>query len=202
MTLTDVTTRSGSLPANFSDDPYLDYGIEAATAGANFLKFSRDGQGFTYGTDSTPLPLGTKLAANMAGVRVGWLKWQDGKPEKVLSLVTERRKVTRDELGDLDPALWERSTRRPMEAGSRAGAGRRRGPAIHLLHLLLRRHQVGQEAVLRLRPRAALKARPGTLGGIGPALVPAPQVQQSLGTGFQHRRLGGRDDAHSLRAAG
>ena len=76
-----ASTRTSNLPANFSDDPYLDYGIEAATAGANFLKFSRDGQGFTYGMDSTPLPLGTKLAANMAGVRVGWLKWLDGKPE-------------------------------------------------------------------------------------------------------------------------
>jgi|KBSMisStaDraftv2_1062788.scaffolds.fasta_scaffold77364_2 hypothetical protein len=107
MTLTDVTTRTSNLPANFSDDPYLDYGIEAATAGANFLKFSRNGQGFTYGMDGAPLPLGTRLAANMAGVRVGWLKWVDGKPEKVLSLVTERRKISRDELGDNDPALWE-----------------------------------------------------------------------------------------------
>lgn len=107
MTINEVTTQTGGLPANFSDDPYLDYGIEAATAGASFLKFDRSGNGFTYGMDSTPLPLGTRLAANMSGVRVGWLKWVDGKPEKVLSLITERRKVGRDELGDDDPALWE-----------------------------------------------------------------------------------------------
>ena len=107
MMLNEVTTQTGGLPATFGDDPYMDYGIEAATAGASFLKFDRSGNGFTYGMDGTPLPLGTRLAANMSGVRVGWLKWVDGKPEKVLSLITERRKVGRDELGDDDPALWE-----------------------------------------------------------------------------------------------
>ena len=70
-------------------------------------KFSRDGQGFTYGMDGAPLALGTRLAANMAGVRTGWLKWVDGKPEKVLSLLSERRKIERDELGDHDQSLWE-----------------------------------------------------------------------------------------------
>ena len=165
MTLTDVTTRTGNLPANFSDDPYLDYGIEAATAGANFLKFSRDGQGFTYGMDGTPLPLGTKLAANMAGVRVGWLKWVDGKPEKVLSLVTERRKISRDELGDNDPALWEMPGQDPWKQAAELELVDGSGAAIHLLHLLLRRHQGGEKALLRLRPRAALQARPGAPGG-------------------------------------
>ena len=33
MTINEVTTRSGGAVASFSDDPYLDYGIEAATAG-------------------------------------------------------------------------------------------------------------------------------------------------------------------------
>lgn len=108
MTINEVTTRSGGAVASFSDDPYLDYGIEAATAGAMFLKFDRSGNGFTYGMDATPLPLGTRLAANMAGVRTGWLKWVDGKPEKVLSLLSERRaRVERDELGDHDQSLWE-----------------------------------------------------------------------------------------------
>jgi hypothetical protein len=108
MTINEVTTQTGGLPTNFSDDPYLDYGIEAATAGASFLKFDRTGAGFTYGIDNTPLPLGTRLAANMAGVRVGWLKWLDGKPEKVLNLVSERRKISKDDLGPDDPdAPWK-----------------------------------------------------------------------------------------------
>jgi hypothetical protein len=109
MTINEMTTRTGNLPATFGDDPYLDYGIEAATAGANFLNFDpRGGNGFFYGQDATPLPLGTRLAANMAGVRVGWMRWVDKKADKAMSLLSERRKITRDDLdAEIPDAPWK-----------------------------------------------------------------------------------------------
>jgi hypothetical protein len=117
MTINEVTTQTGGAIANFSDDPFMDFGIEAATAGATFLKFEKDGSGYTYGQDRKLLPHGTKLLANMGSMRTGWVRWQGGMPtDKVLNLVAERRpKVSREELGDLDPQMWEDRTNDPWK---------------------------------------------------------------------------------------
>jgi hypothetical protein len=62
-----------------------------------------------YGEDSTDMPLGTKLLANMDELMVGWIRWQDNKPtDHVMGRVSDNyQPPRRDELGDRDKSQWE-----------------------------------------------------------------------------------------------
>ena len=96
-----------SLPA-LPDDPYTAFG-EANAVGDTFLKFDRGVYRFGPADASEILALGTLLVANMAEMKVGWLKWQDGEVA-----ATDMRRLAdgfvvtpREELGDMDEAMWE-----------------------------------------------------------------------------------------------
>ena len=96
-----------SLPA-LPDDPYTAFG-EANAVGDTFLKFDRGVYRFGPADASEILALGTLLVANMAEMKVGWLKWQDGEVA-----ATDMRRLAdgfyvtpREELGDMDESMWE-----------------------------------------------------------------------------------------------
>jgi hypothetical protein len=109
--MSDIIEQTQSALTTQTDiDPYVAYGLKAGTAGGQYLSF-KNGE-FLYGQNASVLPLGTRLAANMAGLRVGWRKWRGGALEDDLTVpLAERRPVeARNALGDTDRSLWDRGT--------------------------------------------------------------------------------------------
>jgi len=96
-------------------DPFATYGAKAAARGAQFLSF-KNGE-WLFGINDTTLPLGTRLAANMNGLKVGWRKWFGGQvAEDRLSLLIEQLpEEPRSSLGDLDQQMWELMDGRPRD---------------------------------------------------------------------------------------
>lgn len=88
-------------------DPYAAYGQEAASGGGDFLKFSK-GE-WLKGQNQDEVALGTRYAANMAELSIGWIRWDDGKPaERRFGLLAHgHRPETRDQLGYQDESEWE-----------------------------------------------------------------------------------------------
>jgi hypothetical protein len=107
--MSDIIEQTQSALTTQTDiDPYVAYGLKAGTAGGQYLSF-KNGE-FLYGQNASVLPLGTRLAANMAGLRVGWRKWRGGSLEDDLTVpLAERRPIeARNALGDNDRSLWDR----------------------------------------------------------------------------------------------
>lgn len=88
-------------------DPFAAYGQEAASGGANFLKFSK-GE-WLLGQNDDEIPLGRKLVANMNELSIGWICWADKKPveRRMGALAQGFRPEMRDALGYDDQTLWE-----------------------------------------------------------------------------------------------
>jgi hypothetical protein len=92
------------------NDPFAEYG--RATRGrrvvGRYLKFNKGD--YLAGQDSTEIPIGTRLMADMGTLEVGWIKWVDKKPaDQDMGLLgdTRYKLKRRDELGDTDKDLWE-----------------------------------------------------------------------------------------------
>jgi hypothetical protein len=95
--------------ANIGPNPFEAYGnatVNTRIVG-QLLKFSKGD--YLAGQDNTDIPLGTKLAAIMDQLMVGWIKWQDNKPvEHDMGLVASGHvPKKRAELDDNDADLWE-----------------------------------------------------------------------------------------------
>ena len=107
--MSDVATMNspGTAVAVPGGDPYSSYGAKVGVQG-NFLTF-KNGE-FLYGQDAKELPIGTKLAANMPGLRIGWRRWWDDQvTDDFTELLTDQRPIApRNTLGDLDESLWKR----------------------------------------------------------------------------------------------
>lgn len=103
----DTMHRTGSAVTTTGGDPYAAYGAKVGTQGT-FLSF-QNGE-FQAGQDKTELPVGTRLVANMPGLRVGWQRWSGGRVvEDRTQLLTDRiEPASRDTLGYDDESLWER----------------------------------------------------------------------------------------------
>ena len=99
--------ENANLPATASDiDPFAAYGASAASASTPFLKFIK-GE-YRYGVDDDMVPLGTRLVPNMAELRCGFIKWEDGKAvDEKMRLVVDGLPPSREECGDLDRNEWE-----------------------------------------------------------------------------------------------
>lgn len=106
-----ATTNGAGLPANTGSDPFTSYAAKVTQQTGQFLTF-KNGE-YLYGQDAAELPLGTKLAANVAGLMIGWRRWFGGKvTDDLLDLLTEQKPLpTRSALGDNDPAMWEKDDR-------------------------------------------------------------------------------------------
>ena len=101
-------TQGGALAASPAYDPFAAYGQEASAGSGNFLKFSK-GE-WLLGQNSDEIPLGRRLAVNMAEMTIGWIRWVDGKPaERRMGLLAQGYKPeSRDALGHDDLTLWEK----------------------------------------------------------------------------------------------
>lgn len=105
--MSDLMERTGTSVAVTGVDPYSSYGQKVGVQG-DFLTF-KNGE-FTYGQDAKTLPMGTRLAVNMPGLRIGWRRWYGGQlTDDLTELLSEHPRVQRrDELGSDDPAMWEK----------------------------------------------------------------------------------------------
>ncbi len=74
--MTDIAKTETQVPATLAN-MYTAYGLAVASDTAPFLKFVKGA--YKFGTDDEDLPIGTKLIPNMPELRVGWVKWIDGK---------------------------------------------------------------------------------------------------------------------------
>lgn len=115
-----ATINQGSAVAvHGAYDPYAAYGQEAASGSGDFLKFSK-GE-WLKGQNDDEVGLGTKLAANMAELSIGWIRWEDKKPvERRMGLLAQAYKPQRrDELGYDDQTEWEEdSSGKPQDPWS------------------------------------------------------------------------------------
>lgn len=102
-----ATANSRSLPATVGADPFSSYGAKVGTQGT-FLTF-KNGE-YLAGQDAKEIPVGTKMAANMPGLRIGWRRWYgDQLTDDLTELLLEQAPMKRrDELGDSDPVMWEK----------------------------------------------------------------------------------------------
>ncbi|EQB03901.1 hypothetical protein [Sphingobium sp. HDIP04] len=104
--ITEVN-QGGALAVQGGYDPYAAYGQEAASGSGDFLKFSK-GE-YLKGQNDDEVAIGTRLAANMAELSIGWIRWEDGKPaERRMGLLAQGHKPeARDSLGYTDQSQWE-----------------------------------------------------------------------------------------------
>lgn len=104
--ITEVN-HGGALAVQGGYDPYAAYGQEAASGSGDFLKFSK-GE-YLKGQNDDEVAIGTRLAANMAELSIGWIRWEDGKPaERRMGLLAQGHKPeARDSLGYTDQSQWE-----------------------------------------------------------------------------------------------
>lgn len=93
-------------------DPYASYGAKVGATG-QYLSF--DSGEFQYGQNKAELKLGSRLVANMPGLRVGWRRWYGGQvTDDLTELLAECRPMQRrNDLGDEDVALWEKPKATP-----------------------------------------------------------------------------------------
>jgi hypothetical protein len=85
---------------------YADQTLASAIAGD--LLLYRKGKR-TRGEDDRPVPLGTRLLANMIEVWTGHVRWWDNSPVeyRIARLIDFPPEVVREDLGHMDKSLWE-----------------------------------------------------------------------------------------------
>lgn len=106
----EVMERSSTAIATTGADPYAAYGAKVGTQGT-FLTF-KNGE-YLAGQDAKEVPLATRVAANMAGLRIGWRRWMADQLTDDLTepLIEQPHVAHRNTLGDLDQSLWERDAK-------------------------------------------------------------------------------------------
>src|SRR6266550_4772436 len=86
-------------------DPYSSYGARVDKTGA-YLSF-KNGE-YNYGKIGAKLELGTRMVADMPGLRVGWKCWKGGRVvADLMNLLTDNDIALRRNLGDDDQDLWD-----------------------------------------------------------------------------------------------
>jgi hypothetical protein len=93
-----------------TSDPYLAYAAKTVTQEGSFLSFK--GGEWLFGQDGAMLALGTRLACNMEGLKIGWRRWWNKEiTDDLLELLSDQKPVPmRNSLGDPDPGMWEVGT--------------------------------------------------------------------------------------------
>jgi hypothetical protein len=88
-------------------DPFAAYAAAVAPPQGQYMRFSK-GE-WLFGSDKLELSLGSRFAANMNGLQVGWICWKGGQPvERRMNLLIDMVPVpSRASLGDTDEGLWE-----------------------------------------------------------------------------------------------
>lgn len=108
--MNEMTTRTSGAVALPERNVFEQY-AEAANGNriiGDFLKFAKGD--WLYGRDAEEMERGTRLVANVAELKVGWQRWEGGKPtETIMGRVMDAFvPPVRASLGDDDKELWER----------------------------------------------------------------------------------------------
>lgn len=102
---------STNLPATAprSDNPFSAYAEsqQSTFIVGKLLKFTKGD--YTAGERGTPIPTGTRFVMNMDSLLVGWVRWEDSKPQEQIMgrIVDGFQQPPRNALGDQDKELWE-----------------------------------------------------------------------------------------------
>lgn len=92
---------------------FEEFGAEfsATNIVGSLLRFSKGD--WLVGKDGAEMEVGTELVALMDELYVGWIKWVDNKPERVIMgrVFDGYKRPERDTLGDLDKDDWELNDR-------------------------------------------------------------------------------------------
>lgn len=96
---------------NIGPDPYTSYAAQVVQQQGMFLTF-KNGE-FLAGQDNYELKIGTRLAANVAGLMIGWRRWFGARvtDDRMELLSAQIPRPSRSSLGDNDPDLWEQDER-------------------------------------------------------------------------------------------
>lgn len=107
----NMATQNSNLPAEQAADPFTAYAAKVTSTSGQFLSFDKGI--WLFGPDKAKMQNGTRLAANVGGLMVGWRKWYGGRVEADLlePLADQRPVPSRASLGDMDQSLWERDDR-------------------------------------------------------------------------------------------
>ena len=104
--MTGTMTTTGNHALTAGTDPYAAYGAKSGPTGL-YLSF-KNGE-FLAGQNGEVVPIGTRLAANMAGLRIGWKCWKDSRvADEVMQFLADGMPaMRRSDLGDEDRSKWE-----------------------------------------------------------------------------------------------
>ncbi len=75
--MNEIMKKKTQAPATADDNIYTAYGRAVASDTAPFLKYVKGV--YKFGTEATVLPIGTQVVPNMSELKVGYVKWVDGK---------------------------------------------------------------------------------------------------------------------------
>lgn len=88
-------------------DPYAAYGESATRGLGTLLKFAKGH--WSLGKEGAAVHEGARFFVNMQGLRVGWQRWDEGRPtdEIMMPITGGEKPPLRSTLGDHDKELWE-----------------------------------------------------------------------------------------------
>jgi hypothetical protein len=100
-----VAGQGGAVATADDYDPYAAYGRESSNnIVGKLMRFSKGD--WLIGDDE--VPVGTQMIANMDNLLIGWILWEDKKPEEtIMGLLKEgHRPQKRETLGHDDESVW------------------------------------------------------------------------------------------------
>lgn len=110
--MNEVAVRENTGVTNLDEgayNPFEAYGnsVSNRSITGQLLKFNKGD--WLYGEDNEELDAGTNLVADMDTLNIGWIRWQDNKPDQqIMGRIVDRFKPPRRaELGDTDEETWE-----------------------------------------------------------------------------------------------
>ena len=108
-----VQKAPDTLPPSGAADPFAQYALMTSRDGVR-LSFNKSGEWTAaLSSGATVIPAGRELVALMSELALAWTRWEDSKPtDRHVTLVASGAvPERRDQLGDTDQALWNRTTR-------------------------------------------------------------------------------------------
>jgi hypothetical protein len=148
--------QSNALAAS-GDNPWLEVSSELDKfVSASFVKFTKQGEFATSDTES--ISAGTRCVAHCDEIRLGWKKWEGGKPvTTAMGRVADRfLPPARKELGDTDERNWE-----PQDDGTR------RDPWQFTMELPITRLDTGESFLFAVSSKGGIRAVNGLLRTYG-----------------------------------
>lgn len=155
-------------PIKHPDLSILDANIGAASPEGDLLRFNGTTGIYSIGQEKEPLSLGTLLRVHPLSTIDGYQSWEGGKLEGEVfrSWATDPQPVSREELGNLDEALW-RDGKDPWKFTTQCAFRKMTGPLLRFST----QSWGGHNAIKKL-----MKAYRFQRDGYDPRLVPVVEL--------------------------